>query len=180
MQLTNSRERFGLITKVLHWSIFALFVVQYFLVYRREYFADKSPEKLQYILLHKSFGVVVLCLALFMIVWRHLGKRPLYPTGHPIKQIISKLTHVGLYLSMLFMPITGILMSLYSGRAISVFGWFTIPADLEKNKALAENLYNAHVIISYVVIGLVILHVLGALYNHIIEKNNVLKRMTFG
>ena len=68
MALANTKKEFGTLTKLLHWTIFALFVVQYFLVYRREYFPKNSPEKIQYILLHKSFGLCVLFLAVLMIM----------------------------------------------------------------------------------------------------------------
>lgn len=180
MQLTNNDERFGLLTKLLHWSIFILFVIQYYLVYRREYFSKEMPEKLQYILLHKSLGVVVLTLAVLMLFWSHLGKHPSPPKASKIKLVISKLTHMFLYLSMLVMPLSGIFMSVSSGRAVSVFNWFKIPLFLPENKALAEKIYYVHIYASYVVIGLVSLHVLGALYNHYIAKNNVLKRMTIG
>jgi len=180
MQLTNNEERFGLFTKLLHWSIFLLFVVQYYLVYRREYFSKEMPEKLQYILLHKSLGVVVLCLAFLMIFWSHLGKRPLPPKASKFKILISKVVHIFLYLSMLVMPLSGIFMSVLSGRAVSVFDWFKIPLFLAENKALAEKIYYVHLYASYVVICLVSLHVLGALYNHFIAKNDVLIRMTRG
>lgn len=180
MQLTNSEERFGLFTKLLHWSIFLLFAVQYYLVYRREYFPKDMPEKLQYILLHKSLGVVVLTLGIIMLFWSHLGKHPKSPKASKLKLIISKVVHLCLYLSMLVMPISGICMSVLSGRAVGVFDWFKIPLFLAENKALAEKIYYVHLYASYVVIGLVSLHVLGALYNHYIAKNNVLMRMTKG
>lgn len=179
MQLTNSSERFGLLTKILHWAIFILFVTQYYLVYRREYFEEKAPEKLQYILLHKSLGVIVLGVALLMLIWRHIGKRPPLPTSNAFKRLLAKVTHIGLYVSMLIMPISGIAMSMYSGYGVKVFGW-PIPFEVEKNKELAGTIYTVHEYTSYVVIALVSLHVLGALFNHFVEKNNVLKRMTIG
>lgn len=178
MQLANNRERFGLLTKLLHWSIFILYVVQFYLVYRREYLPKEAPEKLQYILLHKSLGVVVLTLGILMLLWSHVGKRPPAPNNSKPKLILSKLVHIFLYLSMLIMPISGIFMSILSGRAVGVFDWFKIPLFLAKNEVLAEKIFYVHLYTSYAVIGLVSLHVLGALYNHYIAKNNVLRRMT--
>ena len=54
MPLINTQKKWGLVTKLLHWGFFILFCAQYFLVYRREYFANNAPEKTQYILLHKQ------------------------------------------------------------------------------------------------------------------------------
>lgn len=178
MGLTNTANKFGSLTKILHWSIFLLFVVQYYLVYRREYFPKGSQEKLQYMLLHKSIGVCLLFLALAMIIWHHVGTRPMMPMNMSKFDIfVAKTVHFLLYVSMLVMPLSGIAMSMYGGRAIDFFGWFTIPLIVAKNETLSHNIFNVHVWSSYVVIGLVSLHVLAALYHHFVKKDAVLKRM---
>jgi cytochrome b561 len=179
MALTNNKKEFGMLTKLLHWTIFVLFVVQYALIYRRDYFPKNAPEKTQYILIHKSLGLLVLFLALMMIGWRQLGNRPAMPLNmNGFEQLLAKLTHFLLYLSMLIMPLTGIGMSLYAGYGVSFFGQFTIPA-LPKNEMLSDSFYAVHQWSSYVIIGLVSLHILGALYHHYYKKDGVLKRMSF-
>ncbi|MBS0286159.1 MAG: cytochrome b [Proteobacteria bacterium] len=175
---TNTEERFGSLTKMLHWSIFLLFIGQFFLVYRREYFPKNSPEKLQYILLHESIGVVLLVLALFMIVWRHVGTRPVMPASMSTLHVkAAKLMHFLLYAVMLFQPISGIFMSQYAGYPVGVFGLFDLPTLVHKNEAIGHLLKEAHELSSYAIIGLVSLHIIAALYHHFIIKDNVLKRM---
>lgn len=180
MQLVNSEKRFGTVAKLLHWTIFILYVVQYFLVYRREYFPKDSAEKLQYILLHKSLGVCVLALGLFMLIWRHIGTRPSLPTMPKVQVILAKVMHILLYLSMLVMPISGICMSMLSGRAVSVFDWFELPMLLAENKNLAGVFHEIHEISSFAIIALVAGHAIAALYHHFISKDDVLKKMTCG
>lgn len=178
MSLKNSAERFGSLTKFLHWIIFALFMVEFFLVYRREYFPKDSAEKAQYMLLHKSFGICVLFLALCMIATRFVGKHPLLPMNmSPLEIIAAKFTHFILYLVMLFMPVTGIGMSLIGGGKVSFFGLVDLPNYFTKNEDLAGNLYYAHVWCSYVIIAFVSVHVLAALFHHFIRKDAILKRM---
>ncbi len=155
-----------------------MFLAQYFLVYRREYFPQDSPEKLQYILLHKSLGVCLLLLALLMIVWRQVGKRPLMPNSiSPVEITLAKVTHFFLYAAMLLQPITGILMSTFGGRSISMFGWFDLPRFFSKNEMWGGFFYNTHQISAYIIIGIVGLHSFAALYHHFIKKDNVLQRM---
>ncbi len=176
--LRNTTDKFGCLTKLLHWSIFILFVLQYYLVYRREYFPKEAPEKLQYILLHKSVGVLLLGLALLMLIWRHVGTRPRMPISMtPAHQVAAKLMHFLLYVAMLLQPISGILMGLYGGRSIGVFGLFNIPAFAQKNEQLGNFLYHTHVWCSYAIIAFVSLHVIAALYHHFVAKDDVLKRM---
>jgi cytochrome b561 len=177
MQLINSKEKFGLMTKLLHWGIFGLFCAQYFLVYRRTYFPKDSPESTQYILLHKSFGVLILGLALFFILWRTLGSRPRWPTTMQFWQkVLSKVVHYALFFAMFAMPISGILMSQYHGYPVSWFG-HKLPTLVSENKDLSTFFHSAHVIMSYAIIGLVGLHILGALTHHFYYKDRVLKNM---
>ncbi len=176
--LTNSTEKFGSLTKIFHWSIFFLYIVQFYLVYRREYFPKDSPEKLQYILLHESIGAFLLIFALFMITLRYVGNRPPMPTTMPrIHQLSAKAVHFLLYFVMLFQPISGILMSQYAGYPVEVFSLFKIPDLVQKNEALGNVMHSLHEWSSFAIIGLVSAHILAALYHHFVVKDEVLKRM---
>lgn len=178
MSLENTVQKFGSLTKFLHWTIFILFVVQYYLVYRREYFPKGSAEKIQYMMLHKSFGICVLILAFIMLVWRNVGTRPGIPSNmSSLERFCAKTIHTLLYLAIFVMPITGILMSQFGGRPVPFFNWFTLPNPFSKNEALGNFCYNTHVISSYIIIGIVVLHVLAAFFHHFVRKDNVLKRM---
>ncbi len=176
MSLQNTPEKFGSLTKLLHWSIFILFVVQYYLVYRREYFPKGSAEKMQYMMLHKSFGVIILILAFVMLIWGRVGKRPSIP-GNAIEKFAAKAVHVLLYVSMFIMPISGILMSQFGGYPISLFGSFDMPVLFGKNEALGNFCFELHEISSFAIMGIVGVHVLAALFHHFVKKDNVLRRM---
>jgi len=103
--------------------------------------------------------------------------RPPIPTGTSMhEQILAKIVHVLLYLSMLMMPIGGICMTYMSGRSLLFFG-IEVPKLLEVNKPLAGLMYKGHVYSSYVIIGLFIVHVGAALIHHFIRKDDVLNRM---
>ena len=178
MPLQNTPQKFGSLTKLLHWSIFILFVVQYFLVYRREFFPKTSPEKLQYMLLHKSFGVCVLALAFAMLICGRIGKRPEMPINMSrLEKFAAKAIHLLLYVCMFAMPITGMLMSQFAGYPVSVFGWFDMPSLFSKNEGLAGFFHEAHEVSSFVVMAIVGIHVLAAFFHHHVRKDNVLTRM---
>lgn len=177
MFLKNTKEQFCGLTKMLHWSLFLLFLLQYFLVYRREYFPQNAPEKLQYILLHKSSGLLILALGMLMLFWRHIGTRPAMPSNMKSWEIrLAKLTHGLLYIAMLLMPISGITMSSFGGYPVAFFQLFTLPS-VAKNKLYASLAHAIHVWASYIIIVIVSLHVLAALYHHFIKKDRVLTRM---
>lgn len=177
MCLKNTAERFGGLTKVLHWLIAMLFVAEFFLVYRREQFSDDMPEKLQYILIHKSFGVTIFILGALMILWRFVGTHPLPPLNMSSREILaSKIVHFLLYLSMLAQPLSGFLMSSYAGYGVMFYG-YQIPNLFTKNESLSHLFFSVHQISSYGIIFLVGVHTFAALYHHFVRKDNVLKRM---
>jgi cytochrome b561 len=178
MPFKNTSEKFGSLTKFLHWIIFILFVVNYYLVYRREYFPKDTNEKLQYLLLHKSLGICVLVLAFIMLIWRKVGTRPSMPsTMSLVEQKAANYMHILLYISMFIMPLSGILMSMFGGYPIGFFGLFKLPMLFAKNEAIGGVLYTTHVWSSYVIIALVSGHALAAFYHHFVKKDDVLKRM---
>jgi superoxide oxidase len=178
MPLFNTKQQFGFFTKLLHWSIFLLMSAQFAIIYKREYLPKDAPEKLQYILWHKSFGVIVLYLAIFMLISRYIGHRPLFPkTMPPAHQKATKYGHAALYLVMFLMPISGYLMSTFSGYAVSVFGWYDLPKLFAVNKQFASLCFEIHRFTSYAILALVGGHILASLYHHFFLKDNVLKRM---
>jgi cytochrome b561 len=177
--------RFGMVTRVCHWLIFILVIMQYTLVYRRDFLADTDPWKLQMILLHKSFGVIILGLGSLMLIMRVFKGRPPYlayrgvnPTIQRLQNSLAKIVHVLLYLSLILMPLAGILMSLYGGRGVAVFNYPLLSPNLiTPNKAIGSLFYNTHVITSYILLALIVLHILGALYHKWILKDQVFDRM---
>lgn len=177
MPLINTQKKWGLVTKLLHWGFFILFCAQYFLVYRREYFANNAPEKTQYILLHKSFGVIILAMALFFMLWRQFGTRPSWPTTLSTWQkYLAKIVHLSLYIILLAMPLSGILLSQFHGYPVSVFG-HKIPTLVSVNKPLSDFFYETHEILSFAIIGILSLHIIGALVHHFYYRDRILKNM---
>lgn len=180
MALFNTPERFGSLIKLLHWLIFILVTLQYSIMIRRIYIPEQAPDNLWYMLLHKSFGLVVLGVAALMIVSRQFGQRPPYPPGAPYQNLLAKVVHFLLYACLILMPLGGILMTVFSGRALAIFGYPLISADfIEPNKALSNFFYTGHIVAAYILLALILPHVIAVLYHHFILKDRVLSRMGF-
>ena len=129
---------------------------------------------------HKSFGVLVLFLLFARILIRWASRVPPLPEGMPThEKLLARLVHWLLYLMMFLVPATGYLMSgAAPGRTVPFFNW-TMPDLVEKNKEWAGLLHDIHIVIPYVLLGIVVLHILGALKHRFFDKpeNDVLKRM---
>ena len=83
---------------------------------------------------------------------------------------------------MLLVPLLGYMMSssFEGSDGVYLFSLFSIPELLEKSKKMFEVFEEAHAIAAYILLGVVVLHVAGALKHRFFDKNknnNVLGRM---
>jgi cytochrome b561 len=177
MPLRNTTEDYGSLAKFLHWTIVILIVVQYVLAET----ADELPdglEKLQVLTRHKSFGMLILGLAIVRIAWKLMNKGRPAPVGEgPLKKAAAA-GHGLLYLLLLVMPLSGWAMSSAANYPVTFFGWFQFPALVAENHDLHEALEDVHEALFYTLLVVAIGHIVAALYHHFILKDDVLRRMS--
>src|SRR4026208_109351 len=80
--LRNTPSSYGSVAKLLHWSIVVLIITQLVLGIS----ADDLPNglrKLELLAWHKSFGMLILMLALVRLAWRYANPRPVPPADMP-------------------------------------------------------------------------------------------------
>jgi superoxide oxidase len=137
-------------------------------------FADKAIQG-PLIFIHKSMGVFFLGLLIFRFIWRQMNTIPTVPETS--FSILSKLSVPVLYLSMLSMPLSGILMSQAAGYPVSFFGLFTLPTLLSKSPELGKTLQEVHEYSAFILIALIIIHTMASFYHHYILKDSTFLRM---
>ena len=82
------------------------------------------------------------------------------------------------YVFLIAMPLVGWAASSAAGRDIVWFGLFEWPLlPIGGGRETAGSLMEAHEIAGKLLIALVVLHVLGALKHHFVDRDNVLHRM---
>ena len=82
-------------------------------------------------------------------------------------------------LTLIVMPLSGVLMSLLGGRPIDMYGLFTIPPIAEM-KDVGRSLREVHGYAGYTLAILIGLHIAGALKHAVIDKDATLRRMLSG
>ncbi|NIY77769.1 cytochrome b [Thalassospira sp. HF15] len=179
MKLRSTKQIFGTVTKSFHW-VMALLVVSVFSI---GWYMDLLPlgmEKLEWISRHKSLGVTVLALVTLRVVWRLSEPTPEELGKWRIERLAAKAGHLGLYLLMFAMPLTGWTMSSAANFPVSVFGLFTLPDLVAPSQELFDTLRTVHWLLSWAVAGLVSVHVLAALKHHFWDRDATLRRMLPG
>ncbi len=130
--------------------------------------------------IHKAAGVLVLIYAFWRVGWRMVQGFPETVAAGPAWQATaSKITHYLLLAAVIVMPLSGLLWSLYAGRAVDVFGLFTVPA-FEKNEGISEVFATVHEIAGKATAAIVLLHIAAALKHHVVDKDATLVRMATG
>ncbi|QIL86635.1 cytochrome b (plasmid) [Vibrio sp. HDW18] len=172
----DKRKTYSKTSIALHWitglAFIAVFVVG-------DYLSDlpRGPEKLQLLALHKSFGVMILLIALTRIMWRiKEGAIPPASVMPAWQYKAAKAVHGLLMLATLAMPISGIAMNIGGGRALEVFG-YTLVAAGESLPWLQELGSAIHKGAPPLIITIVLLHILAAIKHQVIDKDATIARM---
>lgn len=138
---------------------------------------DQTESKF-YIGLHKAFGMSVLFWMIARVINRVLTQAPPDVPMPKWQMLTAHITHFVLYGLLIAMPIAGLLMSVYGGRAVDMFGLFEIPVFVTPSRASARLYNDIHTeIIWPLIIVFTVLHIAGALYHQFVQKDNVIGRM---
>lgn len=177
---TTNAERYTSVAKALHWAIAILIVGQLiggFVMHNLEF----SQIKVNLYQLHKSFGLTVLMLALFRLYWRLTHKAPaLSPDYKRWERVLARVTHVAFYVLIIAIPLAGWIMVSASEDGFPtefffLFDWPDLP--VAESEAAEEFWVEIHELLAKLTIGLLVLHVAGALKHHLMDKDRTLFRM---
>ncbi|MCS6945127.1 MAG: cytochrome b [Sutterellaceae bacterium] len=173
----GSSGRYTRTAIVLHWTVAALIVVAFPLgLYMQT--LEFSPAKLRLYSYHKWIGVTVFALALLRLAWRLTHPAPPLPQhASAWQRRAAAVTHGALYALMLAIPLSGWLMSSAKGVPTVWFGVLPLPDLVGRDEVLAATLKRLHMTLNYTLAVLVAAHVAAALKHHLVDRDDVLRRM---
>jgi cytochrome b561 len=91
---------------------------------------------------------------------------------------IASLTHIVFYILFFIIPITGYFLTNLQGDIVKLFGTH-LPSIFERNSEFKYFIHDIHYYLGNILLFMLALHILGALYHHIILKDNTLRRISF-
>lgn len=176
--LSNTESRYGLVAKLLHWTI-ALFIIG--LIWLGWYMVDLTyfdrwaNESLRW---HKALGLIVLVPASGKILWMICNPAPALPESIARwQQAAARMVHYSLVAMMLLLPISGYVISTSAGQAVEMFGWFKVPALFEIDTGLRDLAISTHYYLAYGCAVLAAAHGLAAIKHQFIDKDETLAKM---
>lgn len=175
----TSAATYSVIARLFHWLMALALIGMVILGYTMKTL-PLSPLKLQVYSWHKWIGVSLLALVVLRLIWRLFHRPPALPASmSALTRALAHAGHAALYAVMAAIPLTGWLMSSAKGFQTVWFGLWPLPDLVVKNKALGEALVQVHIYLNYALIALVAIHVLAALKHHFIDRDGLLRRITF-
>ena len=177
--------RYSTVAIALHWAIALLLIANIGLAWA---FGNipKGLLTFQLVQVHKSTGILILLLSLVRLGWRLAHPAPPYPAGlKPWEQALARAVHIGFYVVMIGMPLTGWVM--VSGSKLNlptrIYGLFTWPnlpfvhGATGATKAFWHTVGGMHDLGAKLAYALIVLHVAGALKHQFVDKDVIMSRM---
>jgi cytochrome b561 len=172
-------DRYHPLLAALHWLLAALIVAALIVGYFPLAATPNSdPQKIGVLELHMAGGMLILALMIVRFVVRMATSRPAAAaTGFPILDRLAPIAHYGFYLLVLLMAATGLSTAILAGLNRIVFqaSGEPLPPSFKIYPTFV-----AHSYFALLLVGLIVLHVLAALYHQFIRKDGLLRRMSFG
>ncbi len=175
--LRNTENNYGIVAKTLHWLVamvvVAMFALGLWMVELTYY--DELYKTAPWI--HKSIGVSLFAVMLLRFAWRVTNPKPSPEPGSALEHRIAAIVHALLYVLLFAIMIAGYLISTADGRAVEVFGLFSVPATITGIEEQEDIAGEIHFILAVALMVLASVHALAALKHHFINHDRTLKRM---
>lgn len=164
---TDTPQSYGTVSRLLHWLMFVIFLFMLGSAVAWEINED------YYSLMdwHKSFGVLLLWLALLRLVWALLNAR-----RRPGNNLPAKAGHGILYLLMLAVPAVGLIRQYGSAREFVWFDLIAMPQAAERIEWMTQLGNQWHGTLAWIFFAAVAGHIVMAVV-HQIKGDKILNRM---
>lgn len=168
-------DRYNPLARLMHWSVAVLVVAVLPVGFVIKYIKDDS--KLIFYGIHESLGFLVLWLMLLRLAVRLFAPPP-PPVPMPLLfERTAAIVHGLLYVALIAQPVLGFLMTNAFGFPLNWFGLTVVWSPLGKDPTWAPILKEAHIYLGWTILGLLVLHLGGVVFHHVMRRDATLYRM---
>ena len=162
--------------QLMHWLTPPLLLAQVAVAWVMLSLPRGNPQDTQMFALHKSIGITIWLLIALRLTWRatHPAPKP-GPETPRVLDVVGRITHWLMYLILFAMPISGYIESAMGTHGVALWG-LPLPS-LPHVDAIAKLAATGHVLASYALYALVVLHVAATAYHVAVRRDGVLQRM---
>lgn len=177
IQWGNTPERFGLRAQLYHCVMAIAILVMLVVGMTMEHWPSEW-RGLAFVG-HKGLGLWILFAGLVWIIHYLFQLTPeQLPTQIRPAYRLAKLVHRVLLLLCVIMPLSGwAMVSAWGGKPVTIAPGIQLPPIAAKDPSFAKAMQGVHIVLAWVLIGLIVLHIAAALYHHFVVRDPILKRM---
>jgi cytochrome b561 len=138
------------------------------------------PERLANYAWHSALGYDLFVILIQRLLWRWLDPLPELPADlQRWEQIAARLAHVGLYVLMFVVSLTGwMVATTFRGPMTKdLLGIDVPPLVTAVDRSVRQWIEESHMVLAYVLAAVALIHIVAALRHHIVKRNDVLRRM---
>jgi cytochrome b561 len=173
----SSRGIFDRATRLMHWLTAGLVLCVFALAFSIDLATSRGLHT-AVLQVHRSVGLTIWVVTLFRLAWRQFAEYPDWPSDmSQTMRVAAMASEYTLYVFLLVQPILGILQTNAHGDHVNLFFIGQLPALIEKNRALAQQLLTVHKAVGFSLLGLIGLHVSAALFHHFWRRDDTLTAM---
>ena len=173
-------DRYTRVAQGFHWLVLGLLAVQFAVAWTMPDITPKTPDA-GLVAWHLSIGATILLVMLLRLAWRTTHTPPPPPADLPRPlQWLSRITHWLLYAILIVLPFMGWANASSRGYPVRLFGIIPLPALVAKGDPFAHSLGGYHADLALVLLGVIALHVSGALFHLVVKRDGVAQRMLPG
>jgi cytochrome b561 len=172
-------ERWGPLPIALHWLVALIIAALIVIGWRMVHGELSAAETFDAYQLHKSLGFLALALTVARLAARVRFPSPPKPQAPRWERRLASFTQGALIVLTIGASLAGWLVVSVSPLPIPTrfFNLFVIPNIARPDAALFAAAVLAHKVAAWTITGLAALHVAGALKHHLIDRDDVLRRM---
>jgi cytochrome b561 len=177
----NTEATWGWPAKLLHWVGAILILLLLGHGWWMTHMAAR-PDRFAHYLGHAAMGYDLLALLILRLLWRWTHAVPALPSNLARwERISAQAGHIALYVLMLGSALTGWALAGTFRRPMNqdMFG-LPVPQIVASQDRFLHDLFEeSHMVLSYLLAALIVVHIAGALRHHFMKHNDVLRRMWF-
>lgn len=172
-------ESYSRVAIWLHWIIAALIIANITIGLLNE---DMAREARRFWMgQHFAIGLSVLILSIARVGWRLANPAPPLLRDYAAwERVLARVTHTLFYLLIIGLPLLGWL-AISTGRnggSVDMWGLFSMPGlPVGADESAHKSLEQIHGLLGKVMLGLIVLHILGALKHQFLDRDSTLARM---
>lgn len=185
---SGAQNRYTAVAIGLHWAIALgiIGMIAFGWILGNMNYGPGSP-KTALVQLHKATGITILLLSIARVVWRLMNPPPAEPAMPKWQSTLATAVHIGLYVLIIAMPLTGWIMAsastahetrFFGTLEVSLPGFSGMPLD--QRTGIEETFHGIHEKLAWVIVALLGLHVAGALKHQFVDKDGLMARMAPG